>query len=158
MLCKVLRLFANTFTVDYKYSLLSRDSLTQPIQMHLSKKQNNFTNFFYIFNIFYMYFRNYGLQKTCLHKRLETPASEDPLPTNMVNSAKHGKRCQHGKRCRSYGLQNTWLHKCLKSSTSEDFSSSNMVNGPKHCLNLHNSTFLIFIDQCAGYLVGKSLP
>ena len=99
-----------------------------------------------------MYLRNYGLQKTCLDKRLETPASEDPLPTNMVNGAKHGKRC------RSYGLQNTWLQKCLKSSTSEDFSPSNMVNGPKHCLNLHNSSFLIFIDQCAGYLVAKSLP
>ena len=45
VLCKVLRLFANTLTVDYKYSLLSRDSLTQTIQMHLSKKENNFTNF-----------------------------------------------------------------------------------------------------------------
>ena len=40
----------------------------------------------------------------------------------------------------------TWLDKCLKSFVSEDISTSNMVNGPKNCSNLHDSTFIIFID------------
>ena len=36
-----------------------------------------------------MYFRNYGLPKTWLDQCLKTPASEDPLKSNMVNATKH---------------------------------------------------------------------
>ena len=43
---KVLRLFANTPTAYDKCSLLIRDTLMQPIQMHLSQKQKNFSEFF----------------------------------------------------------------------------------------------------------------
>ena len=43
--CKVLRLFVNTPTADDKYSLLSRDNLMKPIQMHFPEKQNNFFQF-----------------------------------------------------------------------------------------------------------------
>ena len=57
----------------------------------------------------------------------------------------------------SYGLRKPWLHKCLKSPVSEDPSESNMVNRPKHCSNLNHSTFTIFIDQCEGNGVAKSL-
>ena len=46
MLCKILRLFVNTLTADDKYSLLNRDNLTQPIQILLSQKQENFSRFF----------------------------------------------------------------------------------------------------------------
>ena len=35
-----------------------------------------------------MYFRNYGLQKTLLHKYLESPLAEDPLTSNTVNGPK----------------------------------------------------------------------
>ena len=42
VICKILRLFLNTFSADDKYSVLNTDTLTQPIQMQLSKKQNNF--------------------------------------------------------------------------------------------------------------------
>ena len=49
MLCKILRLFVNTLTADDKYSPLNRDNLTQPIQILLSKKQNNFSQFFSAF-------------------------------------------------------------------------------------------------------------
>ena len=45
-MCKILRLFANTFTVDGKYSLLNRDNLTQPIQMQLSQKHKTFSELF----------------------------------------------------------------------------------------------------------------
>ena len=40
---KILRLFGNTLTVDEKHYLLSRDNLTERIQMQLSKKQKTFS-------------------------------------------------------------------------------------------------------------------
>ena len=49
------------------------------------------------------------------------------------------------------------LDKCLKSLVSEDASTRNMVNVHKHCRNLHDSTFIIFIDHCQGSWVGKNL-
>ena len=49
VLCIILRLFVNTLAADDKYSLLNRDNLTQPIQILLSKKENNFSQFFSAF-------------------------------------------------------------------------------------------------------------
>ena len=46
VLCKLLRLFVSTLVYDDKYSLLYRDTLTQPIQILLSQKQNTFSSFF----------------------------------------------------------------------------------------------------------------
>ena len=46
VLCKILSLFVNTLTDDDKYSLLYRDNLMQPIQILLSQKQKNFSQFF----------------------------------------------------------------------------------------------------------------
>ena len=43
VICKILRLFLNTFTADDKCSLVNRDNLMQPIQMQLSKKQKTFS-------------------------------------------------------------------------------------------------------------------
>ena len=45
----------------------------------------------------------------------------------------------------------TWLDKCLKSLFLEDILTSNMVNEPKHSSDLHESTFILFIDQRQGY-------
>ena len=45
MICKVLRMFVNIFTADYKYCLLNRDNLREPIQTELSKKQKTFSQF-----------------------------------------------------------------------------------------------------------------
>ena len=36
-----------------------------------------------------MYFLTYALRKTWLHKCLNSPVSEDPLTSNMVNGSKH---------------------------------------------------------------------
>ena len=44
----------------------------------------------------------------------------------------------------------------LKSPVSEGPLTSNMVNGLKHCWNLHDSTFIIFIDHCEENWIGKS--
>ena len=46
VLCKTIRLFANTLIPDGKYSLLIREKLTQPLQILLSQKQKSFSEFF----------------------------------------------------------------------------------------------------------------
>ena len=46
---KILRLFVNALTVDHKHYLLTRDNLTQPIQMQLSQKQKGFSEFVFAF-------------------------------------------------------------------------------------------------------------
>ena len=46
---KILRLFVNTLTVDEKRYLLTRDNLTQTIQIQLSQKQKTFFEFFFGF-------------------------------------------------------------------------------------------------------------
>ena len=50
VLCKILRLFVNTFTEDDKYSLLYRDNLIQQIQILLSHKEKTFSQFFSAFS------------------------------------------------------------------------------------------------------------
>ena len=46
MICKISRLIPNTLSADGKYSLFNRDNLTQPIQMEVSRKEKNFSDFF----------------------------------------------------------------------------------------------------------------
>ena len=48
-LCKILRLFVNTLTAVGKYSLLTRDNLTQPIQILLYQKRKTFSGYFSAF-------------------------------------------------------------------------------------------------------------
>ena len=63
VLCKILRLFVNTLTDDDKYSLLYRDNLTQPIQIHLSQKQKTFSEFFSPFLKFTLNFEHFFKKK-----------------------------------------------------------------------------------------------
>ena len=49
MIHKILRPFVNTLTVDEKPYLLTRDNLTQTIQIKLSQKQKTFFEFFLAF-------------------------------------------------------------------------------------------------------------
>ena len=102
VICKILGLVLNTVTADDKYSLLSKDNLTQQIQMQLAKKKSLFICFG-IFEIcikfwillktewlsWLLYTRTYGLQKTWLEKCLKSPVSEDPLTRYMVNGLKN---------------------------------------------------------------------
>ena len=44
-MCKILRMFVNILTSDDKCFLLNRDNIRQPIQMQLSQKQKNFSQF-----------------------------------------------------------------------------------------------------------------
>ena len=47
MIHNILRLFANTLTVNDKHFLLNRENLTQQIETQLSEKQKNFSEFFF---------------------------------------------------------------------------------------------------------------
>ena len=49
MIHKILRLFVNTLTVNEEHYLLTRDNLTQTIQIQLSQKQKTFFEFFFAF-------------------------------------------------------------------------------------------------------------
>ena len=50
VICKILRLFVNTFSAVHKYSLPNREYLTQPIQIQFSEKQKTFPWFFSAFS------------------------------------------------------------------------------------------------------------
>ena len=45
VICKISRLIPNTLSADGKYSLFNRDTLTQPIQMEVSRKEKTFSEF-----------------------------------------------------------------------------------------------------------------
>ena len=49
MIHRILTLFVKTLTVEEKHYLLTRDNLTQPIQMQLSQKQKTFSEIFFGF-------------------------------------------------------------------------------------------------------------
>ena len=50
---KILRLFANTLTVNDKHYVFNSDNLTQPIQIELSQKERAFLNFLWHFSNLY---------------------------------------------------------------------------------------------------------
>ena len=58
VLCKILRLF-DSWTADGKYSLLNRNSLTEPIQILLYHKQKTFSQFFSLFFKSTLYFEHF---------------------------------------------------------------------------------------------------
>ena len=84
-------------SADDKYSPLNRDSLTQPIQIQLSEKQNSFSLIFlYICAIYknedthsWCIYKIMDSEKTGLDNSLKSPVSEDPSTSNMLNGLKH---------------------------------------------------------------------
>ena len=126
-----LGLLVNTFAADDKCLVLNTDNSKKAIQMQLSQKQKNFSNDFATFLKCRLNFQHFEKKKKTL-----------TLIDFVFLKLRTSKTC---------------VDKCLKSSISVDHSTSNMVNVPKHCQNLHQSTFIWFIDQCQGNWVGKSL-
>ena len=59
MIHKILRLLANTLTVDEKHYMLTRDNLTQTIQIQLSQKQKTFFQFFLAFLKSILHFKHF---------------------------------------------------------------------------------------------------
>ena len=116
-------------TADEKYAVLNRDNLTIPIQMQLSQKKKK------TFSIFFAAYLKSRLNFE--HFEKETTLIDFVIPKVQTPKSRSDK--------------------CLKSPVSEDTSTSNMVNVPKDCWNLHDSTFIIFIDHCQVNWVGKGL-
>ena len=56
---KLFSRFLNTLIADDKYSLISRDNWMQTSQMHLSQKQNVFSQFFAAFFEFALNFEHF---------------------------------------------------------------------------------------------------
>ena len=57
--CQILGLLLNTLAADEKYVVLHRDNLTIPIQMQLSTKRKNFSEFFSAFLKFTLNFDHF---------------------------------------------------------------------------------------------------
>ena len=58
--CKILGLLVNTLADDEKYPVLNRDNLTIPIQLQLSEKPKNFSQFFAAILKFTLNFENFS--------------------------------------------------------------------------------------------------
>ena len=97
---EILRLFVNTFTADNKYSHCNVHHFAQQLQTPLSQKQKTFCWFFIAFlkcawNLEHFekkdeypslnYFRNYGLLKRWLLKRLQRCCFRRPCGNQRVN-------------------------------------------------------------------------
>ena len=78
MTCQILGLLVNTLAAEEKYPVLMRDNLTIPIQMQLSQKQKNFSEFFAAFLKSRLNFKDFKSkddpQRFCI---LEVPDSEN---------------------------------------------------------------------------------
>ena len=77
---KILSLFVNTLTVNEKHYLLTRDNLTQTIQMQLSQQQNTFSEFFFEFLKSILNFQNLLKMMTLV----ADVCREIAAPRNMV--------------------------------------------------------------------------
>ena len=49
MICKIFGLFVNTLTADDMHALLNKNSLTEPIQVYLSKKEKTLSDLLAVF-------------------------------------------------------------------------------------------------------------
>ena len=80
VLCKILRLFANTLTADDVYSLLYRDNLTQPIQILLSQKRKTFSELFAAFSKSTLNFAHFQKKTTLIADAfLELPSPKEVI-------------------------------------------------------------------------------
>ena len=80
MIHKILTLFINTLAIDEKRFLLTKDNLTQAIQIQLSQKQKPFFEFLITFSKSILNFEH-------SQKKLTLVADvflEIPAPTNIV--------------------------------------------------------------------------
>ena len=56
---------------------------------------------------------------------------------------------------RNYRIWKSWLDHSLKSAVSEHALTVNMQKRPKYLRNLHESTFIRFLDHSQGKLIPK---
>ena len=102
VLCKISGLFLNTFFDEDKYSLLSSDNLTQPIQILLSQKQKTFSEFFSPFSKSTLNFEDFQKKMTLIADVFpKLPSPKMVIRQMSIKSRfrglfhnKHGKRAQ----------------------------------------------------------------
>ena len=73
-------------TADSKYTLVSRDNLMEPIQIHFSQKQKTFSRFFCAFFKSTSNFEHFQTKMTLIAYVFPW---EDPFTSNVVNRSKH---------------------------------------------------------------------
>ena len=126
---KILGLFVNTLTAEYKYSRRNMQFFAQQVQTPLSLKQKIFSGFFI------------------------------PLLKSTWNGEHFQKKGVFWlKYFRNYWLQKRWLLKCLENLTSEQFSGIILLTGSKNCLNFHGTCITLFFHESGINWAGKRLP
>ena len=109
---KISRLFPNTLSSDGKYFVFTRDNLTQPIQMQLSRKQKTFSHFFSAYLKFILNFEHFQRKKMSLIADvfLKLRTQKNLVRSISKNSGLKGSfRKQHGKRAQTL-LKFAWQH------------------------------------------------
>ena len=101
MTCKILILLVNTLAADEKYPVLNRDNLTIPIQIQLSEKQKNFSQFLTAFLKSRFNLKHFEKKMTLIEfvfPKLQTPKTwsekcrESPVSEDLEK--KHAKRAK----------------------------------------------------------------
>ena len=110
--CQILVLLVNTLAADERYLVPNRHNLTILIQMQLSQKSKNFSQFFSEF----------------LKSRINLKYFEKKM--TLIDFVFLNLR-----------PPKTWSDKCLKSPVWENLFKINMVNVPKHCWVLKHLSY-----------------
>ena len=126
---KILGLFVNKLTAEYKNSRRNMQTFTQQVQTPLSLKQKIYSGFFISF-----------LKSTWNVEQFQKNGESSSLSISEIVHSKRG------------GL------KCLKSVNSEQLSVINLLTGSKHCLNPYGTTIILFFHESGINWAGKSLP
>ena len=105
------RPFLNTVTSCDKYSLISRDKWMQTIQMHLSQKQNIFSEFFSAFFEYALNLEHFQNKMTLIaYVFSKLPTTKDGLTWMSKNYPLRGPLNRwHGKRAGTL-IQSWWEH------------------------------------------------
>ena len=80
----MLGLFVHTLTADYKYFLHNRESLTQPMQIILSQKQQTFSPFISAFLKSTLNFEHFQKKRDDPHRQY-TSQIADPQKCDYIN-------------------------------------------------------------------------
>ena len=101
VMCKISRMFPNTLSGDGNFSLLSRDNLTQPNEMKVSRKQKPFSQFFQAFLKYTLNFEHFEKRKTTLIAEVlpKIRSPKDKVRSKSKKSRSKGSSGkEHGKR------------------------------------------------------------
>ena len=104
-------------------------TFTQHIQTPLSLKQKTFSGFFIAF-----------LKPTWNGEHVQKKGESSSLNISEIIDSKRG------------GYLSAW------EAFSEQLSVINLLTGSKHCLNLHDTTIILFFHESRINWAGKSLP